>query len=53
MINFTTAKKKLNKGNQAYDDEQVRNILKTLTIMAEQQIITELYKKEKQNEQNN
>lgn len=48
MISFTLAKKILNKGKQAYDDEQVKAILKTLTIMAEQQIITEQYRKEKE-----
>ncbi len=52
MISYTVAKKILNKGKQAYDDEQVKEILRTLTIMAEQQIITEKYKEEKYHEQN-
>ena len=52
MISFTTAKRTLNKEKQAYDDEQVKEILRTLTIMAEQQIITEKYREEKYHEQN-
>lgn len=44
MISLTIAKKILNKGELAYDDEQVKEILRTLEIMAEQQIITEKYK---------
>lgn len=52
MISITTAKKILNKGKRAYDDEQVEEILRTLEIMAEQQIITEKYKEEKYHEQN-
>ncbi len=47
MISLTKAKKILNKGKRAYDDEQVKEILRTLEIMAEQQIITEKYKEEK------
>ncbi len=47
MISLTTAKKILNKGKRAYDDEQVKEILRTLEIMAEQQIITEKYKEER------
>ena len=47
MITITIAKKILNKGKRAYDDEQVKEILRTLEIMAEQQIITEKYKEEK------
>jgi len=47
MVSIKTAKKILNKGKRAYDDEQVKEILKTLEIMAEQQIITEKYKEEK------
>lgn len=52
MISLTTAKRILNKGKQTYDDEQVKEILRTLTIMAEQQIITEKYKEEKYHGQN-
>ena len=52
MISFTAAKRILNKEKQAYDDEQVKEILRTLTIMAEQQIITEKYREEKYHEQN-
>lgn len=52
MISLTKAKKILNKGKRAYDDEQVKEILRTLEIMAEQQIITEKYKEEKYYGQN-
>ncbi len=52
MISLTKAKIILNKGKRAYDDEQVKEILRTLEIMAEQQIITEKYKEEKYYGQN-
>ncbi len=38
MISLTEAKKILNKGERKYTDEEVKEILRTLSIMAELQI---------------
>ncbi|MCR5193111.1 MAG: hypothetical protein K6D59_07375 [Bacteroidales bacterium] len=46
MISVSTAKKILNKGKQAYSDEQAKQILETLSMMAELQLQTEQYKQE-------
>ncbi len=48
MISVRDAKKILNNKKAAYNDEQVKEILETLAIMAEQQILTEDYKTKKQ-----
>lgn len=47
MISLTEAKKILNKGERKYTDEEVKEILRTLSIMAELQIETEKYKMER------
>ena len=47
MISFTKAKKILNKGERKYTDEEVKEILRTLSIMAELQIETEIYRMER------
>lgn len=47
MISVRDAKKILNNKKAAYNDEQVKEILETLAIMAEQQILTEDYKTKK------
>lgn len=52
MISIRDAKKILNNKKTAYNDEQVKEILETLAIMAEQQILTEEYKTKKQEENN-
>ena len=43
MISLTEAKKILNKGERKYTDEEVKEILRTLSIMAELQIESEKY----------
>ncbi len=44
MNSPTEAKIILNKGKRKYTDEEVKDILRTLSIMAELQIETEKYK---------
>lgn len=43
MISLTEAKKILNKGERKYTDDDVKEILRTLSNMAELQIETEKY----------
>lgn len=43
MISLTQAKKILNKGEKKYTDEEVKETLRTFSIMAELQIETEKY----------
>lgn len=47
MISLTEAKKILNKGERKYTDEEVNEILRTLSFMAEMQIETDKYWKER------
>lgn len=47
MISLTEAKKILNKGERKYTDAEVKEILRTLSIVAELQIETEKYKAER------
>lgn len=47
MISLTEAKKILNKGERKYTDEEVKEIIRTLSIMAELQIETEKYRMER------